>query len=222
MGDRRGRRRRRGSDRRPGPRGYGLRALDGLPHGHAAHRPDRRPLPGRLERRAVGRTQLLRTSSGSVPVRTRPPRSPPRPRTAPRLPSPRGPWGARAPLRTTPRGRRPHRPKRWNGATRGPRWSSCKYGSPRSVCGRAPSGAGTTGPRRTPSAPSRRLIDPGLDPADLLALVTGLAQAWTGRTSGSTTDDPGAAWPPARLAHHRTTVVEAVRRLIRPPQPPAR
>ncbi|MBT2452794.1 TetR family transcriptional regulator [Streptomyces sp. ISL-43] len=62
------------------------------------------------------------------------------------------------------------------------------------------------------------LIDPGLDPADLLALVMGMAGSWTGRVGGVATGGPGAAWPPERLARHRETVVESVRRLIRPPR----
>ncbi|MGW7455067.1 TetR family transcriptional regulator [Streptomyces sp. NPDC054787] len=62
------------------------------------------------------------------------------------------------------------------------------------------------------------LIDPALDPADLLALVMGLAQAWTGTVDGTAAGGPGDAWPPERLTRHRETVVESVRRLIRPPQ----
>ncbi|MFD9307153.1 TetR family transcriptional regulator [Streptomyces sp. NPDC060048] len=64
------------------------------------------------------------------------------------------------------------------------------------------------------------LIDPALDPADLLTLVMGLAGAWTGAVGGVAPGGPGATWPPARLAHHRETVVESVRRLIRPPRKP--
>ncbi|MER5730641.1 TetR family transcriptional regulator [Streptomyces sp. NPDC002138] len=56
------------------------------------------------------------------------------------------------------------------------------------------------------------VIDPGLDPEDLLTLAMGLAQAW----SGAAADAAGSAWPPARVARHRETVVEAVRRLVRP------
>ncbi|MCY0935146.1 hypothetical protein [Streptomyces sp. H34-S4] len=46
----------------------------------------------------------------------------------------------------------------------------------------------------------------------------GLAQAWSGTAGGTTAGGPGAAWPPERLARHRETVLESVRRLIRPPQ----
>ncbi|MET9464061.1 TetR family transcriptional regulator [Streptomyces sp. NPDC006544] len=60
------------------------------------------------------------------------------------------------------------------------------------------------------------LIDPGLDPADLLTLVMGLAQAWTGTVGGVAPGGPEAAWPAERVARHRETVVESVRRLIRP------
>ncbi|MGW7434430.1 TetR family transcriptional regulator [Streptomyces sp. NPDC054849] len=59
-------------------------------------------------------------------------------------------------------------------------------------------------------------IDPELDPEDLLTLVLGLAQAWTGAVGAAAAGGPGAAWSPARLARHRETVVESVRRLIRP------
>ncbi|MFI1281149.1 TetR family transcriptional regulator [Streptomyces sp. NPDC020858] len=59
-------------------------------------------------------------------------------------------------------------------------------------------------------------IDPALDPEDLLTLVLGLAQAWTGAVGGAAAGGPDAAWDPARLARHRETVVESVRRLIRP------
>ncbi|WP_330294252.1 MULTISPECIES: TetR family transcriptional regulator [unclassified Streptomyces] len=59
-------------------------------------------------------------------------------------------------------------------------------------------------------------IDPELDPEDLLTLVLGLAQAWTGAVGAAAAGGPGAVWSPARLARHRETVVESVRRLIRP------
>ncbi|MEU3727343.1 TetR family transcriptional regulator, partial [Streptomyces sp. NPDC031705] len=61
------------------------------------------------------------------------------------------------------------------------------------------------------------LVDPGLDPADVLTLVMGLAQAWTGEVGGPATGGPAAPWPAERLARHREAVVESVRRLIRPP-----
>ncbi|MFE1810272.1 TetR family transcriptional regulator [Streptomyces sp. NPDC059533] len=60
------------------------------------------------------------------------------------------------------------------------------------------------------------LIDPALDPADLLTLVMGLAQAWTGAPGGPAAGVPETAWPAERLARHREAVVESVRRLIRP------
>ncbi|MFD9335073.1 TetR family transcriptional regulator [Streptomyces sp. NPDC060028] len=63
------------------------------------------------------------------------------------------------------------------------------------------------------------LIDPALDPADLLTLAMALAQAWTGTVGGVAAGGLGAAWPPERLARHRETVVESVRRLILPPRP---
>ncbi|MFF8266639.1 TetR family transcriptional regulator [Streptomyces sp. NPDC016562] len=62
------------------------------------------------------------------------------------------------------------------------------------------------------------LIDPALDPADLLALVMALAQAWTGTADGAA----GNPWPLERLTRHREAVVESVRRLIAPPQPARR
>ncbi|EFL13066.1 TetR family transcriptional regulator [Streptomyces sp. C] len=63
------------------------------------------------------------------------------------------------------------------------------------------------------------LVDPGLDPADVLTLVMGLAQAWTGAVGGPATGGPGEPWAAARLARHREAVVESVRRLVRPPRP---
>ncbi|MFF5703742.1 TetR family transcriptional regulator [Streptomyces sp. NPDC012794] len=60
-------------------------------------------------------------------------------------------------------------------------------------------------------------IDPDLDPEDVLTLVMGLAQAWAGAVGGPAAGGPAGAWPAARLARHRETVVESVRRLIRPP-----
>ncbi|MFJ3877780.1 TetR family transcriptional regulator [Streptomyces sp. NPDC090077] len=63
------------------------------------------------------------------------------------------------------------------------------------------------------------LVDPGLDPGDVLTLVMGLAQAWTGAVGGPATGGPGEPWPAARLARHRETVVESARRLVGPPHP---
>ncbi|MGI5358473.1 TetR family transcriptional regulator [Streptomyces sp. CA-252508] len=61
------------------------------------------------------------------------------------------------------------------------------------------------------------LIDPAPDPADLLTLVMAMAQAWTGAVGGPAAGGAGETWPADRLAHHRETVVESVRRVIRPP-----
>ncbi|AKL69256.1 TetR family transcriptional regulator [Streptomyces sp. Mg1] len=58
------------------------------------------------------------------------------------------------------------------------------------------------------------LIEPSLDPADVLTLVLGLSQAWFGAMGGD------ADWEPERLARHRAAVVESVRRATSPAPAP--
>ncbi|MFD3327921.1 TetR family transcriptional regulator [Streptomyces sp. NPDC058701] len=60
-------------------------------------------------------------------------------------------------------------------------------------------------------------VDPALDAVDVLTLVMSLSQAWFGAVGGPAAGDPGAGWPPGRLARHREAVVESVRRLTAPP-----
>ncbi|MFE3580445.1 TetR family transcriptional regulator [Streptomyces vinaceus] len=60
-------------------------------------------------------------------------------------------------------------------------------------------------------------VDAALDPADVLTLVLGLAQAWFGAVGGPAAGGAGTGWTPERLARHRTAVVEAVRRITAPP-----
>ncbi|MCX4545620.1 TetR family transcriptional regulator [Streptomyces sp. NBC_01565] len=60
------------------------------------------------------------------------------------------------------------------------------------------------------------LIAASIDPADLLTLVMGLAQAWFGAMGGPAAGDGGTGWPSERLARHRAAVVESVRRVTAP------
>ncbi|MFD6938732.1 TetR family transcriptional regulator [Streptomyces goshikiensis] len=63
------------------------------------------------------------------------------------------------------------------------------------------------------------LIEPSLDPADVLTLVLGLAQAWFGAMGGPA-GGGDAGWDPERLARHRAAVVESVRRATSPAPAP--
>jgi hypothetical protein len=55
-------------------------------------------------------------------------------------------------------------------------------------------------------------------PADLLALVLGVAGAWFSTSDALRTLDAKDPWSPKRLAQSRDTAVEAVRRLLSPPK----
>ncbi|MEU6235593.1 TetR family transcriptional regulator [Kitasatospora sp. NPDC047058] len=59
-------------------------------------------------------------------------------------------------------------------------------------------------------------INADLDPADLLALVLALAQAWFTAADGMSGTGGSSSWPTHRLARHRTAVVHAVQRVTAP------
>ncbi|MFJ7072021.1 TetR family transcriptional regulator [Streptomyces sp. NPDC098781] len=60
-------------------------------------------------------------------------------------------------------------------------------------------------------------VDPALDPADVVALVLALTQAWFTVAEDMTPTDGSHARSTKRLAQHRAAVVEAVRRITAPP-----
>ncbi|WP_327281780.1 MULTISPECIES: TetR family transcriptional regulator [unclassified Streptomyces] len=64
-------------------------------------------------------------------------------------------------------------------------------------------------------------VDASMDPADVLTLVTGLAQAWFGAVGGPAAGESGTGWEPGRQARHRAAVTEAVRRATTPRRDPA-
>jgi hypothetical protein len=59
-------------------------------------------------------------------------------------------------------------------------------------------------------------LDPSLAPADLLALVMGLAAAWFSASDAVRRFDSDDPWCPTRLAQFRDAAVEAARRVIAP------
>lgn len=59
-------------------------------------------------------------------------------------------------------------------------------------------------------------LDDAYAPADLLALVMGLAGAWFSASEAIRTSDTGDPWSPARLARFRAAAVTAAERLLRP------
>jgi AcrR family transcriptional regulator len=66
------------------------------------------------------------------------------------------------------------------------------------------------------AAQQRGDIAPEMDPADLLTMVLAAAQAWFWASEGVDPAEVGRAWPPQRLASHRSAVVEAARRMSEP------
>ncbi|MFJ3791343.1 TetR family transcriptional regulator [Kitasatospora sp. NPDC090091] len=59
-------------------------------------------------------------------------------------------------------------------------------------------------------------INADLDPADLLALVLALTQAWFTAADGMSRTGGSGSWPAQRLARHRAAVVHAVQRVTAP------
>jgi len=61
---------------------------------------------------------------------------------------------------------------------------------------------------------------PGATPADILALIIGLATAWFTTSPALRELAPEPPWSPARLTTHRAAVVAAAASLTQPAQPP--
>jgi hypothetical protein len=59
-------------------------------------------------------------------------------------------------------------------------------------------------------------LDASLAPADLLALVIGLAGSWFSASDAVRRFDSNNPWSPKRLAQFRGAAVEAARRIVRP------
>jgi len=66
------------------------------------------------------------------------------------------------------------------------------------------------------AAQQRGDIARAMEPDDLLTMVLAAAQAWFLAAEGVDPQETGRAWPPERLALHRSAVVEAVRRMSEP------
>ena len=66
------------------------------------------------------------------------------------------------------------------------------------------------------AAQQRGDIAPDMEPDDLLTMVLAAAQAWFWAAEGVDPKEAGHAWPPERLALHRSAVVEAARRMTEP------
>ncbi|MFJ7146952.1 hypothetical protein ACIQVT_01940 [Streptomyces sp. NPDC100445] len=66
------------------------------------------------------------------------------------------------------------------------------------------------------SAQRQALIDANLEPADLLALVLALTQAWFTVAGGMNPSGGSGLWSEEQLAQHRAAVVHAVRRITAP------
>lgn len=66
------------------------------------------------------------------------------------------------------------------------------------------------------AAQQRGDVAPDMEPDDLLTMVLAAAQAWFWAAEGVDPKEVGRAWPPERLALHRSAVVEAARRMSEP------
>ena len=66
------------------------------------------------------------------------------------------------------------------------------------------------------AAQQRGDVAPDMEPDDLLTMVLAAAQAWFWAAEGVDPKEVGRAWPPERLARHRSAVVEAARRMTEP------
>ncbi len=65
-------------------------------------------------------------------------------------------------------------------------------------------------------AQQKARISADLDPADLLALILALCQAWFTVAGGMSPNGGSDPWSTRQLAQHRAAVVHAVERITRP------